>query len=69
MRRKRQGDETYDDYDDYGSYETTTVGGNSYDILIFSTRYCNIINSYKNTTLMNKLINRTSLWNELCEVR
>ena len=67
MRRKRQGDETYDDYDDYGSYETTTVGGNSYDILIFSIRY--IINSYQNTTLMNKLINRTSLWNELCEVR
>ena len=39
MRRKRQGDETYDDYDDYGSYETTTAGGNSYDILIFSIRY------------------------------
>ena len=39
MRRKRQGDETYDDYDDYGSYETTTAGGNSYDILIFSIRF------------------------------
>ena len=66
MRRKRQGDETYDDYDDYGSYETTTAGGKSYDILIFSISF---IKSHQDAVLMNKLINRASLWNELCEVR
>ena len=46
MRRKRQGAETYDDYDDYGSYETTTVGGNSYDILIFSIRFIVILSTH-----------------------
>ena len=40
MRRKRQGGETYDDYDTYaGEEETTTAGGMSYDILIFSIRF------------------------------
>ena len=48
MRRKRQA-ETYDDYDDYaGEEETTTAGGMSYDILIFSILFLsNIIHSYK----------------------
>ena len=51
MRRKRQGDETYDDYDDYGSYETTTAGGNSYDILIFSISFSIIISNHNKIRL------------------